>query len=92
MTITVTLPEFNSFLGELGSEIEALLVKGDSYRWGNEDVEPDLQLALEYYREAAELGDWEAMALVADLLEEMGREDEAAQWRQRRAAAMGAEG
>lgn len=49
-------------------------------------------LAVEYYREAAEMGDWEAMVLLADLLEEVGRGDEATQWRQRRDAAMGAEG
>lgn len=38
------------------------------------------------------MGDWEAMVLLADLLEEVGRGDEATQWRQRRDAAMGAEG
>lgn len=34
------------------------------------------------------MGDWEAMELLADLLEEMGHGDEAAQWRQRRGAKM----
>ncbi|MBQ2379620.1 MAG: SEL1-like repeat protein [Akkermansia sp.] len=83
MTFTVTLPEFNSFLEELGSEIEALLVKGDAYRWGNEEVEPDLNLAIEYYREAAEMGDAEAMRLLATTLEEVGQCDEARAWEER---------
>ena len=83
MTFAVTLLEFNSFLEELENEIEALLVKGDAYRWGNEEVEPDLHLAIEYYREAAEMGDWEAMELLADTLEEVGLCDEARCWEER---------
>jgi len=90
--IKISLEALSDLVKGLEQEIEELLVKGDAYRWGNEEVEPDLQLAIEYYHEAAELGDWEAMVLLADLLEELGRGDEAAQWRQRRDAAMGAEG
>ena len=88
----VEMEDFRTFLSVLESDISNLLAKGDAYRWGNEEVEPDAAMAVEYYREAAEMGDWEAMALLADLLEEMGREDEAAQWRLRRAVAMGEEG
>ena len=39
-------------------------------------------MAMEYYRDAAELGDWEAMGLLADMLEEQGRVDEAKNWRE----------
>lgn len=88
----ISMTEFRAFLTVLESDISTLLAKGDAYRWGNEGVEPDLEMAVEYYREATEMGDWEAMVLLADLLEELGRGDEAAQWRQRRDAAMGAEG
>lgn len=90
--VSVTTAELNAFIHALGSQIEYLLAKGDAYRWGNDEVEPDAEMAAEYYREAAEMGDWEAMELLADLLEEMGHGDEAAQWRQRRAVAMGEEG
>ena len=86
--VSVTAAELNAFIHALGSQIEYLLAKGDAYRWGNEEVEPDAAMAVEYYREAAEMGDWEAMELLADLLEALGRGDEAAQWRQRRGAEM----
>lgn len=87
--VGVTLPEFNAFLIEMGLQIEELLARGDAYRWGTEAVERDTQMALAYYSEAAELGDWEAMSLLADLLEELGREAEAAPWRARLAAEAG---
>lgn len=83
----VEMEDFRAFLSVLESDISNLLAKGDAYRWGNEEVEPDAAMAVEYYREAAEMGDWEAMELLADLLEEMERMDEAAQWRQLRAEA-----
>jgi TPR repeat protein len=78
----VTLESFNAFLSALEDDIHTLLVMGDAYRWGNEEVEPDATMAMEYYREAAELGDWEAMGLLADMLEEQGRVDEAKNWRE----------
>ena len=78
----VTLESFNAFLSALEDDIHTLLVMGDAYRWGNEEVEPDAAMAMEYYREAAELGDWEAMGLLADMLEEQGRVDEAKNWRE----------
>lgn len=87
MTFTVTLSEFNAFLEETGNEIEALLVKGDAYRWGTEEVEADLQLAIEYYREASEMGDEEAMHLLAAALEEAGSDEEAGYWAVRAAEA-----
>lgn len=78
----VTLESFNTFLSSLEEEIHTLLAMGDAYRWGNGEVEPDATMAMEYYREAAELGDWEAMELLADMLEEQGRVDEAKNWRE----------
>lgn len=59
---------------------------GDAYRWGNGEVEPDATMAMEYYREAAELGDLEAMGLLADMLEEQGQEVAAIIWRENLAA------
>lgn len=82
----VTLESFNAFLSSLEEEIHTLLAMGDAYRWGNGEVEPDAAMAMEYYREAAELGDWEAMELLADMLEEQGRVDDAKNWRERLAA------
>ena len=81
----VEMEDFRAFLSVLESDISNLLAKGDAYRWGTEEVEPDAAMAVEYFREAAEVGDWEAMELLADLLEEMERMDEAAEWRKRRA-------
>ena len=78
----VTLESFNAFLSALEDDIHTLLVMGDAYRWGNAEVEPDATMAMEYYRDAAELGDWEAMGLLADMLEEQGRVDEAKNWRE----------
>lgn len=78
----VTLESFNAFLSSLEEEIHTLLAMGDAYRWGNEEVEPDAAMAMEFYREAAELGDWEAMELLAGMLEEQGREVEAKIWRE----------
>lgn len=78
----VTLESFNAFLSSLEEEIHTLLAMGDAYRWGNEEVEPDATMAMEYYREAAELGDWEAMELLADMLEEQGQEVAAKIWRE----------
>lgn len=78
----VTLESFNAFLSSLEEEIHTLLAMGDAYRWGNGEVEPDATMAMEYYREAAELGDWEAMGLLADMLEEQGRVDDAKNWRE----------
>lgn len=78
----VTLESFNGFLSALEDDIHTLLVMGDAYRWGNGEVEPDATMAMEYYREAAELGDWEAMGLLADMLEEQGQVDEAKSWRE----------
>lgn len=77
----VTLESFNAFLSSLEEEIHTLLAMGDAYRWGNGEVEPDAAMAMEYYREAAELGDWEAMELLADMLEEQGQEVAAKIWR-----------
>lgn len=77
------MEDFRAFLSELEEDIRSLLVKGDAYRWGTSEVTPDPMLAVEYYREAAEMGDEEAMGLLADLLEELGRDDEATPWRQR---------
>ena len=82
----VTLESFNAFLSSLEEEIHTLLAMGDAYRWGNGEVEPDAAMAMEYYREAAELGDWEAMELLADMLEEQGQVDDAKNWRERLAA------
>lgn len=76
----VTLESFNAFLSSLEEEIHTLLAMGDAYRWGNEEVKPDATMAMEYYREAAELGDWEAMGLLADMLEEAGNSLEAEEW------------
>ena len=78
----VSLESFNAFLSALEDDIHTLLVMGDAYRWGNAEVEPDAAMAMEYYREAAELGDWEAMGLLADMLEEQGWVDEAKNWRE----------
>ncbi len=78
----VSLETFNAFLSALEDDIHTLLVMGDAYRWGNAEVEPDAAMAMEYYREAAELGDWEAMGLLADMLEEQGQVDEAKNWRE----------
>ena len=78
----VTLESFNAFLSSQEEEIHTLLAMGDAYRWGNGEVEPDATMAMEFYREAAELGDWEAMGLLADMLEEQGRVDEAKNWRE----------
>lgn len=78
----VTLESFNAFLSSLEEEIRTLLAMGDAYRWGNEEVKPDATMAMEFYREAAELGDWEAMELLADMLEEQGQEVEAKIWRE----------
>lgn len=78
----VTLESFNAFLSSLEEEIHTLLAMGDAYRWGNGEVEPDAAMAMEYYREAAELGDWEAMGLLADMLEEQGQVDDAKIWRE----------
>lgn len=78
----VSLETFNAFLSAMEDDIHTLLVMGDAYRWGNAEVEPDAAIAMEYYREAAELGDWEAMGLLADMLEEQGRVDEAKNWRE----------
>lgn len=82
----VTLESFNAFLSALEDDIHTLLVMGDAYRWGNGEVEPDAAMAMEYYQEAAELGDWEAMELLADMLEEQGQEVAAKIWRERLAA------
>lgn len=81
--IHVPMEDFRAFLSELEEDIHSLLVKGDAYRWGTADVSPDPILAAEYYREAAEMGDEEAMGLLADVLEELGQDDEASSWRQR---------
>lgn len=78
----VTLESFNAFLSSLEEEIHTLLAMGDAYRWGNEEEKPDATMAMEFYREAAELGDWEAMELLADMLEEQGLEVEAKIWRE----------
>ncbi|MDO5464823.1 MAG: hypothetical protein Q4F40_07800 [Akkermansia sp.] len=80
------MKDFRDFLSALEDDIHTLLVMGDAYRWGNEEVEPDATMAMEFYREAAELGDWEAMELLADMLEEQGQEVEAKIWRERLAA------
>lgn len=66
----------------LEDEIHTLLEMAEGYRWGTVDIEPNSAMAMEYYREAAELGDWEAMGLLADMLEEQGRVDEAKNWRE----------
>lgn len=76
----VTLESFNAFLSSLEEELHTLLAMGDAYRWGNEEVEPDATMAMEFYREAAELGDWEAMELLADMLEEQGNSRESEAW------------
>ncbi len=78
----VTLESFNAFLSALEDDIHTLLAMGDAYRWGNGEVEPDAAMAMEFYREAAELGDWEAMELLADMLEEQGQEVAAKIWRE----------
>lgn len=82
----VTLESFNAFLSSLEEEIHTLLAMGDAYRWGNGEVEPDAAMAMEFYREAAELGDWEAMELLADMLEEQGQDVAAKIWRENLAA------
>ena len=88
----VTLESFNAFLSALEDDIHTLMVMGDAYRWGNAEVEPDAAMAMEYYREAAELGDWEAMGLLADMLEEQGRGEEAKRWRAHLGAELRARG
>ncbi len=80
------MKDFRDFFSALEDDIHTLLAMGDAYRWGNGEVEPDATMAMEFYREAAELGDWEAMELLADMLEEQGRVDEAKNWRERLAA------
>ena len=80
--IHIPMNDFQDFLSALEDDIHTLLVMGDAYRWGNAEVEPDATMAMEYYREAAELGDWEAMGLLADMLEEQGQVDEPASWRE----------
>ena len=81
-SIHIPMNDFRDYLSALEDDIHTLLVMGDAYRWGNEEVEPDATMAMEYYREAAELGDWEAMGLLAGMLEEQGRVDEAKNWRE----------
>ena len=76
----VSLPLDESAFSEWEEEIRTLLVMAEAYRWGNGEVEPDAVMAMEYYREAAELGDWEAMGLLADMLEEAGNSLEAEEW------------
>lgn len=79
-SIHISMNDFRDFLSALEDDIHTLLVMGDAYRWGNAEVEPDAAMAMEYYREAAELGDWEAMGLLADMLAEAGNSLEAEEW------------
>ena len=70
----------------LEKEIEGLLILGEIYHYGNEGTSPDLILAESYYREAAEMGDWEGMRLLAAVLEEQGLHAEALLWLARAAS------
>ena len=68
--------------------IQEYMTLAEVYRYGNARLAPNKEKSLQYYQIAAEMGDWDAMEQLADLLEELGRGDEAAQWRQRRGAEM----
>lgn len=76
----------NDVVETLGAITEELLALGDRYRYGTASIKPDVALAESYYREAAELGDWEGMRLLAAVLEEQGRSSEAEAWLMRAAS------
>lgn len=70
----------NDVVETLESITDGLLAMGDRYRYGTAEIKPDIELAESYYREVAELGDWEGMRLLAAVLEEQGRSSEAEAW------------
>ena len=76
----------NEVVEALETITEELLSLGDRYRYGTGEMKPDAALAESYYREAAELGDWEGMRLLAAVLEEQGRSSESAAWLMRAAS------
>ena len=77
------LHELNLLVKKLDDEVSQFLIKGDLYRYGAPGVAVDLTTAEQWYREAAQLGDWEGMEALADVLELRDKYDEANRWRKR---------
>lgn len=53
------------------------------YRYGAPGVAVDFSKAQRWYCEAAEMGDWEGMEALANVLELLGKKGEAERWRKR---------
>ncbi len=70
-------------LSEKDVKVRENMSLAEIYHYGNERIDPDVNMAIKYYERAANEGYIEAIDVLCELLEETGRVEEVAQWKRR---------
>ena len=88
LRFTYLLDFYSNILSEKQRQILEMYYQEDMslaeiYHYGNERIDPDVEMAIKYYERAANEGYIEAIDVLCELLEERGRVEEVAQWKRR---------